>query len=91
MCRRTVAISSVIPTATASPGPIELVVGNINTGKYRTLVSNCGAQGGGAAASHPHAYFTADNRNVIYNGNPNDLSNVYAARVPEEFLASLEA
>lgn len=72
------------------PGPIELVVGNIETGKYRTLVSDCGAQGGGPACSHPHAYFTADNRNIIYNGDPHNVCHVHAARVPDEFYASLE-
>jgi len=72
------------------PGPIELVVGNIATGKYRTLVSDCGAQGGGPACSHPHAYFTADSRNVIYNSDRYHVCHVYAARVPEGFLESLQ-
>jgi len=52
-------------------------------------VADCGATGGGPACSHPHAYFTADNRNVIYNADRHDLSHVYAARVPEGFLESL--
>lgn len=72
------------------PGPIEIVVGNIKTGKYRTLVSNCGAQGGAAACSHPHPYMTADNKNVIFNADPNGISHVHAARIPEEFLSSLD-
>ena len=72
------------------PGPIELVVGNIRTGKYRTLVSDCGAQGGGAACSHPHAYFTADTRRVIYNSDRTGICHVHAARMTDEFLASLE-
>ncbi|MCM8758408.1 MAG: oligogalacturonate lyase family protein [Candidatus Omnitrophica bacterium] len=72
------------------PGPIEIVVGNIKTGKYRTLVSNCGAQGGGAACSHPHPYITADNKNVIFNADPFGISHVHAARIPDDFLKSLE-
>lgn len=72
------------------PGPIEIVVGNIKTGKYRTLVSNCGAQGGGAACSHPHPYMTADNKNVIFNADPYGICHVHAARIPDDFLKSLE-
>lgn len=72
------------------PGPIEIVIGNIKTGKYRTIVSNCGAQGGGAACSHPHPYMTADNRNIIFNADPYGICHVHAARIPEEFLNSLE-
>ncbi len=72
------------------PGPIEIVVGNIKTGKYRTLISNCGAQGGGAASSHPHPYMTADNKNVIFNADPYGICHVHAARIPDGFLKSLE-
>ncbi|MHB9108533.1 MAG: TolB-like translocation protein [Armatimonadota bacterium] len=72
------------------PGPIELVVGNIRTGKYRTLVSDCGASGGGPACSHPHPYFTADLRRVIYNSDGTGICHVHAARMTDEFLASLE-
>lgn len=72
------------------PGPIPLVVGNFETGKYRPIVSDCGASGGAAACSHPHPYLTADNRNVIYNADPYHVPHVYAARVPEGFLESLQ-
>jgi len=72
------------------PGPIEIVVGNIRTGKYRTLVLNCGAQGGGAASSHPHPYITADNKNVIFNADPYGICHIHAARIPDDFLKSLE-
>jgi len=72
------------------PGGIELVVGNILTGKSRVLVANCGAQGGGPACSHPHPYLTADNRRVIYNADPYGVCHVYAAHVTEEFLRSLD-
>lgn len=72
------------------PGPIEIVVGNIKSKKCRTLVSNCGSQGGGAAVSHPHPYMTADNKNVIFNADPFGICHVFAARVPDDFLKSLE-
>jgi hypothetical protein len=72
------------------PGPVALVMGNLATGKHRVLVSDSGAQGGGPACSHPHPYLTADNRNVIYNSDRFHISHVYAARVPVEFLESLE-
>ena len=72
------------------PGPVPLVVGNLETGKYRVLVSDCRATCGGAACSHPHPYLTADNGNVIYNADPYHVPHVYAARVSDEFLASLD-
>ena len=72
------------------PGPVPLVMGNLQTGKYRALVSDCRATCGGAASSHPHPYLTADNRNVIYNADPYHVPHVYAARVSDAFLASLE-
>ncbi|MFW6061119.1 MAG: hypothetical protein ACODAQ_13140, partial [Phycisphaeraceae bacterium] len=34
------------------PGPVPLVMGNFETGKYRTLVEDCGAQCGGAQFTH---------------------------------------
>jgi len=68
-----------------------LVIGNFKTGKYRTLVTNTGCTNGGAQHTHPHAYLTADNRNVIFNADPNmTVPQVWAARVPDAFLASLD-
>lgn len=72
------------------PGAVEIVVGNLRTGRYRTLVGDCGSRGGGAAASHVHAWFTADSRHVIYNADPTGLCQVHKARLPGDFLASLE-
>ena len=72
------------------PGPVALVVGNFETGKYRMLLEDCKASGGAAACSHPHAYFTADNRHVVYNADPFMIGHVHFARVPPEFLASLD-
>lgn len=72
-----------------TPGAVEIVVGNIATGRYRTLVADCGSRCGGAAASHVHAWFTADTRHVIYNADPNGLAQVHKARLPDGFLDSL--
>jgi len=73
----------------ALPGPVPLVVGNFQTGKYRPLLTNSKAGGGAAACSHPHAYFTADNKHVIFNADPTLIGHVWAARIPEGFLESL--
>jgi hypothetical protein len=72
------------------PGPIAIVVGSVKTGKYRNLLSDCKASGGGPASSHPHAYFTADNKHVIYNADPYWIGQVFSATVPEGFLESLD-
>ena len=72
------------------PGRIALVIGNIATGKHRTLLWDCGAQGGCAACSHPHPYLTADNRRVIFNSDRTGVCHVHAAHVTPEFLASLD-
>jgi hypothetical protein len=71
------------------PGPVPLVVGNFQTGKYRNLVSDSKASCGASACSHAHAYFTVDNKHVIYNADPYMVGHVYAARVPAGFLESL--
>jgi len=72
------------------PGRIPLVIGNIKTGKCRAVISNCGAQGGGPACSHPHPYLTADNRHVIYNADPMGICHVHKGLIPDEFYESLE-
>ena len=69
---------------------IELVVGNIQTGKCRVLLQNCGATGGCAASSHPHPYLTADNKHVVFNADPRGVPHVHAAHVTDQFLKSLE-
>lgn len=71
--------------------PPRLVVGNLRTGKFRTLVTNTRSSNGGGQHQHPHAYLTADNANVIFNADPHGgPTQVWAARVPEGFLASLD-
>lgn len=72
------------------PGPIPLVIGNFRTGKYRPLLTDCRATGGAAAIGHAHAYFTVDNKHVIYNANPNEIGHVWAARIPKGFLEALD-
>ena len=72
------------------PAPVEIVVGNIETGKHRVLVADCGSRGGGPACSHPHPYLTADNRHVIYNADPHGIGHIHTAQVDDEFWQSLE-
>jgi hypothetical protein len=68
-----------------------IIVGNLSTGKYRTLVQNAMASNGGGQHQHPHPYLTADNRNVIYNSDPcYGPTQVWAARIPDGFLTSLD-
>jgi hypothetical protein len=76
--------------AAGIPGPVPLIVGHFESGRYRPLLTDCRASGGASAVSHPHAYFTADNRHVIYNADPTMIGHVYAARVPDDFLKSLD-
>lgn len=67
-----------------------LVVGNFKTGKYRKLVNDTLCAGGGGQHAHTHAYFTADNKYVIYNTNFSHCpTQVMAAHVSDDFLDSL--
>jgi len=75
---------------TGIPGAVPLVVGNFKTGKYRSLLADSKAGGGAAACSHAHAYFTVDNKHVVYNADPYLIGHVHAARVPADFLPSLD-
>lgn len=73
------------------PGAVPLVIGNFETGKYRTLLEDCGAQSGGAQFTHAHAFLTTHNRHAIFNRAPaGHVPQVYAAHIPESFLASLD-
>jgi len=73
------------------PGPIRIVVGNLQTGKSRALLRDCQNYGiGGSSRYEPDPYFTADNRYVIYNASPFGLMQVFAAEVPPGFLQSLD-
>lgn len=73
------------------PGPTRIVIGNLGTGKYRVLLKDCQNFGtAGSSRYEPNPYFTADNRYVIYNSSPLGTLQVFAARVPAEFLESLQ-
>lgn len=68
-----------------------IVIGNLKSGKYRTLVEDTLASGGGNQCTHVHPYFTADNKHVIFNADPYySPAQVFAARVPDGFYESLE-
>lgn len=71
--------------------PVSLVIGNFNTGRYRTLVQNTMTSSGNNQSTHTHPYLTADNRHVIFNADPyHAIPQVYAAKVSESFLQSLD-
>jgi hypothetical protein len=73
------------------PGVVRIVVGSIVTGKARVLLRDCQSYGlAGTSRFEPTPYFTADNKHVIYNGSPLGLNQVFAARVPEGLLESLD-
>ncbi len=69
--------------------PMALVMGNFRSGKYRVLVSNTRATGGGNQVSHCHPYITTDNRHVIFNSDGYGAPHVFAAEITPEFLKSL--
>lgn len=71
--------------------PKALVIANLQTGKYRTLVQDSMASTGGNQCTHTHPYLTTDNSHVIFNADPyQSVPQVFAAKVPEGFLDSLE-
>jgi hypothetical protein len=70
--------------------PLDIVVVNIQTGKYRVLVADCGTKPHGAAWRTCCPYLTSDNSFVVYNADRYDLTHVHAARVPAGFLTSLD-
>ena len=72
-----------------APGPVPVVVVNVETGRYRILVSDARCSHGGDAGRQVNAYFTADMRHVIFNGDPDGIVNVFAAEIPDGFLEGL--
>lgn len=71
-------------------GPVRVVVGNLQTGRHRILVSDCQTNGASAWSwSEPTPCFTADTRHVLYDGSPFGINQVFAAEVTPEFLGSL--
>jgi hypothetical protein len=73
-------------------GPVDIVVVNVDSGRHRTLVADIGLRGagGGAAWRQATPYLTSDNRHVIYNADRDGVLNVYAARLPDGFLAGID-
>ncbi len=71
-------------------GPVPIVVVNVQSGKMRTLVTDCRCSPSGDDGRQAKPYFTADNRHVIYTADPDGMVNVYAAEVPAGFLESLD-
>jgi len=70
---------------------VSLVIGNLVTGKHRVIVQDSMSSGGGNQCRHTHPYLTADNGHVIYNADPFFAPpQVFAARIPPEFLKSLD-
>jgi hypothetical protein len=70
--------------------PVPIVVVNVETGKHRVLVGDAQCSHGGDAGRQVNAYFTADMRHVISNGDPDGVVNVFAAEIPMGFLKSLD-
>jgi hypothetical protein len=76
-------------------GPTEIVVGNLVTGKYRTLVHDCLCYAGSVwPSSLP--YLTADLRHVVFRAKEDPSLPgyqgffVFVAQIPDQFLASLD-
>ena len=63
-------------------------VGNLATGAFRELCDSHTRQGR-PQHTHSHAYMTPDNRHVIFNSVGTGIAQVYAARIPENFLEQL--
>jgi len=75
---------------TLRTGPVRVVVGSIETGRCRTLISDVQVNGiAGSADFEPNPYMTADNRHVVYNGSPWGIQQSFVATVPEGFLDGL--
>ncbi len=70
-------------------GAARLVVGSLRTGRS-ALLCETGSSLSTAQYTHPHPYYSPDNRWVVYNSDRTGFPHVYAARVPDGLLASLE-
>lgn len=70
---------------------VAIVIGNLESGRVRVLVTDAQASGGGSQSTHTHPYLTTSNSHVIYNADPGySVPQVFSASVPREFLASLD-
>jgi Tol biopolymer transport system component len=66
-----------------------VVVGSFNTGRTQVLCES-GSSFGGPQYTHPHPYYSPDNRWVIFNSDRTGVPHVFAASVPDGLLASLD-
>ena len=67
---------------------MRIYVGNVATGRYSGLCNSYTRQGS-CQHSHVHPYMTPDNRFIIFNSIVTGVPQVYAARIPDGFLESL--
>jgi oligogalacturonide lyase len=74
-------VSDVSPTG-------EIMVGSIQTGRYRVLCQS-GSSFGRPQYTHPHPFFSPDNRFVIFNSDRTGLPQIYLVEIPDGFLDSL--
>jgi hypothetical protein len=70
-------------------GACKLLAGSIRTGRT-AVVCESRASMRGPQNTHPHAYFSPDRKWVIYNSDRSGFPHIYAARVPEDMLESLD-
>ena len=68
----------------------EIFVGSIASGRFGKLCESRTRQGR-PQTSHAHPYLTPDNRHVIFNSNVTGIAQVYAARIPDDFLQEIDA
>jgi len=71
-----------------SPSPI--VVVNVKSGKYRTLIQDCRCSKAGDCGRQAKPYFTGSTKHVIYTADPDGVVNVFSAEVTDEFLKSMD-
>lgn len=66
----------------------EIMVGSMETGRYRLLCQS-ESSFGRPQYTHPHPFFSPDNRFVIFNSDRTGVPQIYLAEIPDGFLASL--
>jgi Tol biopolymer transport system component len=66
-----------------------VVVGSFRTGRTQVLCES-GSSFGRPQYTHPHPYLSPDNRWVVSNSDRTGIPHVFAARVPDGLLESLD-
>jgi len=69
--------------------PCKLVAGSIRTGRTAVVCASKASMRG-PQNTHPHAYFSPDLKWVIYNSDRSGFPHIYAARLPEGLIESLD-